>query len=91
MPEKRGTEESNLALRFWRPPGLLLQDNAGDAMQRPEASGVDLPGTVPARDSGMTYFDTQTAVENGLDVDRPVVAFARLSTKQQVHSAPTIL
>ena len=70
--------------------GLLMQDGSGNAMQDlSTVPGADLPGPVPARDSGMTYLLAEAVQQRGIDIYRPVTAFARLSTRQTLHSGPT--
>jgi hypothetical protein len=72
--------------------GLELQDGSGRTAFQPYAvPGATIPGTVPALDSGGTWWGFDELVEAGFDPYRPIVARVTLSTGERVRSKSTAL
>jgi hypothetical protein len=69
--------------------GLDLQDGSGRQMHKAQvAPGTTIPGTVPAHDSGWTYFLRDEVERAGISIVDPVTAWVRLSTGDVVKSRP---
>ncbi len=65
--------------------GLNLQDGSGRTAQHLQVMpGASVPGVVPPRDSGSTYYEVSKL--DGIDPHRPLTGFATLSTGEHVTS-----
>lgn len=72
--------------------GLDLDRGDGWQFHQPvPIYGASLPGVIQPHDAGVGMIDRATAVGEGLDLGKPVVAWVRLATGEAVNSEPTQL
>lgn len=70
--------------------GLVVQDGSGDQWVKFRPAPWDtLPGRVAARDTGTQFITVADLEKDGFDLDKPIVAFASLSTGR-IESAPLL-
>ena len=72
--------------------GFDFQDSSGRTVVLANAPpGSSLPGVVQPHDSGMTWLEETQFASGGIDVYRPLVAWAKLATGETFKSRPTTL
>jgi hypothetical protein len=72
--------------------GFDFQDGSGRTVVLTQPPpGASLPGIVQPRDSAETWVEEQHFTSSGIDVFRPLVAWARLATGETFKSKPTTL
>jgi hypothetical protein len=70
--------------------GLDLNRRDGWQFHQPvPIYGANLPGVIPAHDSGAAMIDREAAENEGLDLTEPIAAWVRLATGETINSEPT--
>jgi hypothetical protein len=66
-----------------------MQDGSGrDLVILHPVSGATLPGGVPAHNEGSSYLEQTSAEQSGIDLYRPLVAWAQVASVGRVESKP---
>jgi hypothetical protein len=72
--------------------GLLLQDGSKrNLVFVHQVPGSTIPGTVPPHDEGTAFVERAEVEQGGIDVFRPLVAWANLAAIGRVESKPVTL
>lgn len=74
----------------WASAGLELPDKRR-AFFLATSPGGELPRTVPAHDSALTWMPLAELERGGVDLQQPVVAFARTGTDEEFRAEPRAL
>lgn len=73
----------------WVSAGFRLQDGSGRTMVLTDTPPAGrLPMHIPPGQSGRTWVEMGLLMYRGLDLERPVVGFARLATGDEVDTPP---